>query len=392
MVSDARGRTAGPLKTFSLFSGIGGIEVGLAKAGAADVVAYCENWESSRQVLRARFSGVPIDGDVTTLSNLRDAELVTAGFPCTDISQAGRTRGLDGSQSVLVLKILELVRLERPAWLLMENVPNMLHLSQGRTTARIVGELEAAGYSWVYRTVDSRFTGLAQRRRRVIILASLAQDPAPLLLTEDAGPLLDSGAPQAFGFSWTEGNRGVGWAVGAVPTLKGGSTVRVASPPAVWVPAAREGQRIVRPTIEAVELLQGFEPGWTAAAPQRDRWKLVGNAVSTRVAAWVGERLVDRDQVQAEIWREDLLDDQAPWPSAARGGDGKRWRALVSEFPRKPRVADRQDLKRLLRDYGSEPLSYRAAKGFRDRLFRSRLTFLPEFGQALNDHVEYYAP
>lgn len=385
-------RKASPLSTFSLFSGIAGVELGLQKSGAADLVAFCESWASAQDVLRARFPGTAIDEDVTALEDLRGAELVTAGFPCTDISQAGRTLGLDGLQSVLVLKVLDLVKTQRSDWLLLENVPNMLHLSRGRTMARIVEELESAGYSWAYRTVDSRFTGLAQRRRRVIILASLVQDPGAVLLAEDSGPLAEPRAPKAFGFSWTEGNRGVGWAVGAVPTLKGGSTVRVASPPAVWLPFAKTGNQIVRPSIEAVEVLQGFEACWTEAAPDRDRWKLVGNAVSTRVAAWVGERLVARDQDQDEIWTEDLLDDKAPWPSAARGGNGKRWRALVSEFPRKARGVDRQDLGRLLEDYGSVPLSYRATKGFRDRLFRSSLNYLPEFGQALDDHVEHCAP
>jgi DNA (cytosine-5)-methyltransferase 1 len=386
---------AKPLKTMSLFSGIGGIETGLAETGAAQILAFCESWDAAQQVLRARFDGVPIEEDVTRLKTLHHAELVTAGFPCTDISQAGRTLGLEGVQSVLVLKLLHLVRHELPTWLLLENVPNMLHLGRGRTVARIIEELEAAGYLWAYRTVDSRFTGLAQRRRRVIILASLAQDPAPLLLAEDALPRIEPKVSQSYGFSWTEGNRGVGWAVGAVPTLKGGSTVRVASPPAVWIPSARRGRRIVRPSIRSVELLQGFEAGWTELAPDRDRWKLVGNAVSTRVAAWVGERLVgrykglrDRD----EIWTEDLLLDTDPWPGAARGGNGKRWRALVSEFPRQPGALEQQDLKRILADNGCDPLSYRATKGFRDRLIRSRLNYLPEFERALNEHIEHYAP
>ncbi len=391
----ADARTSGPskaprLNTFSLFSGIAGVEFGLRSSGAAELLAFCENWGSAQDVLRARFPGTAIDDDVTALEDLRGAELVTAGFPCTDISQAGRTLGLDGLQSVLVLKVLELVQRSRPAWLLMENVPNMLHLARGRTLARIIGELEAAGYSWAYRTVDSRFTGLAQRRRRVMILASLVQDPAPLLLAEDAGADEAPLDADAFGFSWTEGNRGLGWAVGAVPTLKGGSTVRVASPPAVWLPSAPIGSQIVRPSIEAVELLQGFDPGWTEAAPPRDRWKLVGNAVSTRVAAWIGERLMLRNGGCDSIWASELLSEGAPWPAAAHGGQGKRWRAAVSEFPRKPKPDDRQDLRSLLATHGSDVLSHRATKGFRDRLTRSRLNYRLEFLEALNSHVDHF--
>lgn len=392
MKSAAGSKKCPPLLTHSLFSGIAGIEVGLAQSGAAEVAGFCEPWAPARAVLGAHFPKTSIDDDIATLDDLRDAELVTAGFPCTDLSQAGRTRGLDGSQSGLVLRLLDLVNAHRPKWLLLENVPNMLHLSKGRAMAKIVDELDLAGYSWAYRILDSRFTGLAQRRRRVIILASLDQDPAPLLFSEDAGIPETPTDTKAYGFSWTEGNTGLGWAVGAVPTLKGGSTVRVASPPAVWLPEAASGHQIVRPAIEAVELLQGFAPGWTAAAPERDRWKLVGNAVSTRVAAWVGEQLAVRVSLVDGVWREEVLADHAKWPSAAHGGEGKRWRAMVSEYPRHPNLKDRQDLDTMLRKFGSEPLSFRATKGFRDRLIRSNLRYRPEFLQALENHLVTQVP
>ena len=384
--------SAHELATFSLFSGIAGIELGLSAAGAASAISVCERWEPARAVLRAHFPDIPIDDDVTTLVNLHGAQLVTAGFPCTDLSQAGLTRGLEGLHSGLVLTVLKLIQQDRPDWVLLENVPNMLHLGRGHAMARIVEELEAAGYQWAYRVLDSRFTGLAQRRRRVILLASRDQDPAPLLLSEDAGPPEPGPQATAFGFSWTEGNRGLGWAEGAVPTLKGGTTVRVPSPPGVWLPLADAGHQIVRPSIEAAEVLQGFEPGWTAAAPERDRWKLVGNAVSTRVAEWVGQQLVRRDSPVAAVWSEELLPDDAPWPVAARGGDGKRWRAMVSEFPRLPAPGMQQDLATVLTTHGSEPLSYRATKGFRDRLVRSRLRYRDDFRQALDNHIALYAP
>lgn len=384
--------SAHELATFSLFSGIAGIELGLSAAGAATAVAFCELWEPARTVLRERFPGIPIDDDVTTLTDFRGAQLVAAGFPCTDLSQAGLTRGLEGLNSGLVLQVLQLVQQDRPDWVLLENVPNMLHLGHGRAMARIIQELEAGGYQWAYRVLDSRFTGLAQRRRRVVLLASSAQDPAPLLFGEDAGPLPEPVDPKAFGFSWTEGNRGLGWAVGAIPTLRGGTTVRVPSPPAVWLPDARDGHQIVRPSIGAAEALQGFQPGWTSSAPERDRWKLLGNAVSTRVAEWVGVQLARRHETAEAIWPEDLLAENAPWPTAAHGGDGKRWQAQVSEFPRHPALDERQDLTQILAEHGSDPLSYRATKGFRDRLVRSNLRYRPDFLAALDAHIELYKP
>ncbi|WP_111765133.1 DNA (cytosine-5-)-methyltransferase [Nakamurella deserti] len=382
---------AQPLQTLSLFSGIGGIEVGLAEAGAAEISGFVDSWASARSVLTDRFPGVPVGTDVSELENLGGADLVTAGFPCTDLSQAGRTRGLAGDASSLVLKVLELVDRDRPAWLMLENVPNLLHLGGGSAISPIVDSLEDSGYSWAYRVVDSRFTGLAQRRRRVILLASNVRDPAPMLLAEDSGPPVGDQGVTAYGFSWTEGNRGVGWAPGAVPTIKGGTTQRVASPPAVWLPGAELRHQIVRPSIESVEVLQGFSPGWTSVAPVRDRWKLVGNAVSTRVARWVADRLALRDRPIDSVWPEELLVDGARWPSAARGADGKRWKVIASEYPQTPSSGEHQDLLTVLKTHGAQPLSLRATKGFRDRLIRSRLTFSDEFLASLNDHIVAYS-
>jgi DNA (cytosine-5)-methyltransferase 1 len=380
----------GALSTFSLFSGIAGIEVGLAASGAASLLAFCESWAPAQAVLQSRFAGVPVDDDVAAMPDLRGADLVTAGFPCTDLSQAGRTRGLAGAQSGLVLGVLETIGRDTPDWVLLENVPNMLHLGGGAAMARIIEALEAAGYTWAYRVLDSRFTGLAQRRRRVFLLASRVHDPAPLLLGEDAGPPEAAASSTAYGFSWTEGNNGLGWGVGVVPTLRGGTTVRVPSPPAVWLPGEPVGGQIVRPSIEAAEVLQGFLPGWTAAAPERDRWKLVGNAVSTPVARWIGDRLLASADVEPALWGEEVLGADDPWPKAARGADGKRLRALVSEFPRVASAGERQDLEAILAEHGSDPLSERATRGFRDRLFRSRLRYSEGFGRALNLHVAHY--
>jgi DNA (cytosine-5)-methyltransferase 1 len=377
-------------RTLSLFSGVGGIEKGLASAGVSGNLITCEAWDSAREVLQGRFATSRSFRDVRDVDSIRNFDLLTAGFPCTDLSQAGLTQGLDGEASGLVLHVLDLLDKatgEGPRWVLLENVPNMLYLSRGQAMSVITGRLQAAGYRWAYRVLDSRFTGLAQRRRRVFLLASRTEDPAPRLLGQDAGPPLEPPAASAFGFYWTEGNRGLGWAEGTVPTLKGGSTVRVPSPPAVWVPSRSAGDRIVIPSIEAAEVLQGFRPGWTSAAPERDRWKLVGNAVSTRVARWIGQQLLT-ESTGEWLWSEEIHTDGASWPTAARWDGEKRWAVRVSEWPTRPRARERQDLAQLLEKHGCSPLSHRATVGFRGRLTKSSLRYPPAFMAALDEHID----
>ncbi|MGY1833195.1 DNA cytosine methyltransferase [Geodermatophilus sp. SYSU D01180] len=379
-----------------LFAGIGGLELGLHQAGLTGPTQLYECWSSAQSVLAARFPEGELHDDVLALEDLGGAGIVTAGFPCTDLSQAGRTAGLQGSASGLIRHVLELLRSSRPEWLLVENVPNMLRLGRGSAIREITGALEAVGYDWAYRTIDSRSFGLPQRRKRVYLLASPVHDPAAVLFREDDRSEEPDGAAKgawhdsAYGFYWTEGNRGVGWARDAVPTLKGSTTVSIPSPPAIWVVGHEPGRRIVRPSIEAAEVLQGFPAGWTEKAPTRDRWKLVGNAVSVPVAKWIGEGLLAGD-FPADGYAKVPRLTGSPWPRAACHVDDKTWDVGVSEWPRSP-AAHYIHLATLLEQHGSEALSHRATKGFRDRLRRSRLKHEPAFMAALDEHVSLTSP
>src|SRR3712207_4006007 len=111
-----------------LFAGIGGLELGLHQAGLTGSTQLYECWSSAQSVLAGRFPHAELHDDVLTLEDFGDADIVTAGFPCTDLSQAGRTAGLQGSASGLIRHVLELLQSSRPEWLLVENVPNMLRL------------------------------------------------------------------------------------------------------------------------------------------------------------------------------------------------------------------------------------------------------------------------
>ena len=380
------------MQVASLFSGIGGIERGLARgSGIAETASLCEWWNPARSVLEHRFPGVAIAGDINDVAALPGADIVAGGFPCTDLSQAGRTAGLEGDQSSLVLNALALIERHDAEWLLLENVRNMLVLHRGAAMEAITSELERMGFRWAYRLVDSRFTGVPQRRQRVFLLASRTSDPRPVLFADDAGePASDSFREDAFGFYWTEGLRGLGWCRDGVPTLKGGSTIGIPSPPAVWRPDALPGERLVTPGIHTAERLQGFPKNWTIAASKATRgrgarWKLVGNAVTVGVTEWIGKRLVDPGSWDGVT--SGTVSKERSWPRAAWGDATGRYSVDLSMWPLRRRY---QHLSTLMGD-DCEPLSHRGASGFLNRLERGNLSVPEQFRIDVKEHIELTA-
>ncbi len=383
----SRMRNSDSWSVAGLFAGIGGIELGMQRAGM-HAELLCEWWEPAKAVLEHQFPGVPVVGDVRDLTKLPNVDLVTAGFPCTDLSQAGRTKGISGSASGLVGEVFRLLEAQRAPWVVLENVRNMLVLDGGKAMRFLVDELESLGYRWAYRLVDSRFTGVPQRRQRVIVVATTAGDPRNVLFADEAGePADDHYRPDVSGFYWTEGLRGLGWARDAVPTLKGGSTIGIPSPPAIWHPAGEPGRRVVTPRISEAEQMQGFEPGWTSPSEavskaKGTRWKLVGNAVTVGVAEWVAGRLLEPGMCSAEFRQ---LSSSEPWPTAACGANGKRWSVDVSMWPvHKPyrHLTDIVDLDK------ATALSARGAAGFLERARRGSLRFQEGFLDDVADHIE----
>lgn len=375
------------LSVAGLFAGIGGFELGLRAAGHLPVV-LCEVDPAAHAVLRTRFPEAELWGDVQDIDSLPQVDVLVAGFPCQDLSQAGRTDGIAGRHSGLVSHVFRLLERSprKPTWVVLENVPFMLQLDGGTAMRFVTWELERLGYWWAYRVVDSMAFGLPQRRRRVFLVAALegaGADPRAVLLAEDAGPPESvTDRPLAYGFYWTEGNRGLGLAPDAVPPLKGGS--RVPSPPAIWRVLSED---VVTPDVRDAERLQGFPDDWTLPAVTDGgcranvRWRLVGNAVSVPVAEWIGQRLSAATPYAPRA--DQPLARVSPWPSAAWGRRGEVYMSRASPWPVRrsvPRITQF-----LL--HPPIPLSERATAGFLDRLSRSRLRVPDGFIEALEGHV-----
>jgi DNA (cytosine-5)-methyltransferase 1 len=357
------------MRVVSLFSGIGGFEAGFARAGFKTVL-MCESDPAARAVLEKRFPDIEIRKDVNRMRSLPACDILTAGWPCQDLSQAGRTAGISGLRSSLVGEVFRLIGAasRKPDLVVLENVAFALHLQKGKALSFVTDQLEQLGYRWAYRILDTKHFGLPQRRRRLFVVASLSRDPTDILFdgfstNTNAWPTSQS----KFGFYWTEGNTGLGWSPGAIPPLKGGSGLSIPSPPAIW---KVETQDFIVPGIRDAERMQGFSSSWTkthdsSPREERLRWRLVGNAVSVPVAEWIGDRIKKGDAVPDVISIK-----STKRANAGVGGPRQQPRTLlISEAPSSCRhvTLDEFDLRFPI------PLSQRAASGFLARVTNSSL-------------------
>jgi len=368
-----------------LFAGVGGIELGLARAGFEPRL-LCEIDPGARAVLKEKFPGVDLAEDIRELAAISAVDVLAAGFPCQDLSQAGRTVGIAGENSGLVDHVFRLIDGVAPLWVVLENVPFMLQLEGGRAMDHLTSELARRGYDWAYRIVDARSFGIPQRRRRVLVVASRERDPRTVLFADDGGARSFLRTDRsACGFYWTEGLRGLGWAVNAVPTLKGGSTIGIPSPPAILMPDFS----LVTPDVRDAERLQGFAPDWTLAAAsvgqRRDahRWKLVGNAVCVEMSAWIGRRLREPLPYDEGLDLPNQRELGAAWPAAAYSVQDIRRSVAVSEWPGTARFVPLTDYLQ----HACNPLSIRAAAGFLSRIRRAARPLPDGLKAAVETHV-----
>ena len=221
----------------SFFSGVGGLDHGFERAGIR-TVSVSEIEPYARAVLASRFPGVPQLGDIVALADRELSELVqqpannvqrrvgpldaisgapgsddwktadiwSAGFPCQDLSVAGKRKGFtDGKRSVLAFTFLNLVERFRPRWVVLENVPGIFTSNDGRDFLALLREMDELGYAVSWRTLDARYFGVPQRRRRVFIVASLGVNLSPEVLLECEGGCGHTSSGKS---SWQESSTG----------------------------------------------------------------------------------------------------------------------------------------------------------------------------------------
>ncbi|MBO9437315.1 DNA (cytosine-5-)-methyltransferase [Sulfitobacter sp. R18_2] len=169
------------LRVLDLFSGIGGFSLGLERTGGFETVAFCEIEEFPRKVLAKHWPEVPCYHDVTKLTGdilERDGiavDVITGGFPCQDISTAGRQAGIgEGTRSGLWSEIVRLIGELQPRYVIVENVANLLSgpsEKRGGWFGRVLGDLAECGYDAEWENIPASALGAPHRRERVWLVA-----------------------------------------------------------------------------------------------------------------------------------------------------------------------------------------------------------------------------
>ena len=181
------------LRAASLFSGIGGFDLGLERAGF-EVTFQCEIDKFCRNILRKHWPEIPHHENIKELSEseIPESEVWVGGFPCQDVSLArmGERPGLKGKRSGLFHDFARLIGNARPRVVLLENVAGLLSSHRGQDFATVIGTLADCGYSVGWRVLNSKNFGVPQSRQRVYVVGCYRDESGPgqiLFETERGG-------------------------------------------------------------------------------------------------------------------------------------------------------------------------------------------------------------
>lgn len=386
------------MKTIGLFAGIGGIESGFRAFNTSEEL-LCEIMPEAQSVLKKQFTSAKIHSDVRQLKKLPDCDILCAGFPCQNISIAGDKKGMAGQESSLVTEIIRLVRTNKPKHIVIENVANIISLHSGEILSYITSELNSMEYNWAYRLIDPRSLGIPQRRPRFVLVASLSLSPKAILFPNNeiidtsidekpTSETLQKNKASAYGFYWTEGKIGIGWAKDSIPPLKCGSSLGLPSAPAIW---DINNNFFGCPSIHDAERLQGFPVDWTkpiesAGFKNSLRWKVIGNAVNVAVSHWVASRIMLQLDTSVKCEITSHKKKVSKWPKSAFQDFGDEiFSVETSPYPLGINFTP-------ILDFLTEPLtplSLRATLGFLNRVEQSTLIKYPnEFIESIHTYLK----
>jgi DNA (cytosine-5)-methyltransferase 1 len=295
------------MNVLSLFSGVGGFDLGLEAAGM-QTIYQCEWDKHATSILNKHWPDVPKWGDISTLTATeilrhgQNPDVVAWGSPCQDLSVAGKRAGLAGERSALFhegIRIIKEIRKETgnafPRFSIWENVAGALSSNGGADFGEVLNEMVAAGAVGIeWAMLDAQHFGVPQRRRRVFVVACFdhatwSRCPDPLLpVTKSVRGYSAKGRQKAEDYSSTyafdtQFGSNANVFVDIAPPLKASQ-----QPPSVI-----HNDKARRLTPLECERLMGWPDNWTEGQADTHRYKQCGNGVASPVAQWIAQHLLN---------------------------------------------------------------------------------------------------
>jgi DNA (cytosine-5)-methyltransferase 1 len=274
------------VRYFSMFSGIGGFELGIEQAATelgltAECVGYSEIDKHAIKTYEEHFNHDNY-GDATLIDadSLPEFDLLAAGFPCPSFSIAGRRLGFNEARGTLFFDVARILDAKQPRYFILENVKGLVSHDNGQTLRTILGILDGLGYDVQYKVLNSKDYGVPQNRERIYLVGNLGGTPRPEVFS-------------ASGSSNPHSTVGLTTETAVARTLTGGGNSG-GNHSGMTIIRTPQGDRRLTPT--ECERLQGFPDGWTAGVSDTQRYKQCGNAVTVNVVRDVARRLLANHQ------------------------------------------------------------------------------------------------
>jgi len=321
------------MKYLSLFSGVGGFELGIEQAyenrlcntkqqeglqgvqqegnstitssesGYPQAIGYSEINKYATQIYQKHFPNHKEYGDITKIKaeELPDFDLLVGGFPCQAFSIAGKRGGFNDTRGTLFFEIARIVREKQPRLLLLENVKGLLSHDKGRTFTTIISTLDELGYDLQWQVLNSKNFGVPQNRERVFIIGHSRGTSRPKVFPisqSSQGNLKYSGGVISAREQWLKdgktnsrnfsqgqriyGTDGISQTLAGNAGGQGGKTGLYET----------EDMKIRRLTPTECERLQGFPDNWVDGISDTQKYKVLGNAVTVNVIQAIMEKLL----------------------------------------------------------------------------------------------------
>ncbi len=281
---------------------------------------WANEWDKyAAKIYRKNFGeGELIEGDIRTITagEIPDHDLLCAGFPCQAFSIAGKRKGFEDTRGTLFYDIARILDTKKPRYLLLENVKGLLSHDNGITFRTILWVLSELGYDLQWQILNSKFFGVPQNRERVFIIGHTRGTSRPEVFpirgrnetikqnnecNERPSVYFDDSIPKAT----TRRGRVMDKAGALMANPRGGIAINeekfsqfkasnISQSVKVGGDVGRcyYGMKIRRLTPIECERLQGFPDDWTKGISDTQRYKCLGNAVTTNVITEIGKRLV----------------------------------------------------------------------------------------------------